>query len=788
MFKNYILIALRNISRQKMYSVLNIAGLAIGMAAFLLITMYAQYELSFDSYHQNSDRIYRMVREGRTLTPPPLGPAMVQNFAEIEAVARIIQDKDTLVSRGDNHFLEENYYWVGPDIFRIFTLPFIHGDPESALRDSSSIVLSQSAARRYFGDQNPLGETLMIDDKRDFKVTGVMADMPPNSHFTMDVMVPFEDYFRGTEVDVTSWNSNYVYTYFLLREGADPVALQSDIHRVIEIPLFEKYGVPKPYPESHYLVQPIKDVHLYSHREQEISVNNDIMYVLLFSSIAVLILLIACINYVNLTTARSTRRGKEVGVRKVVGARRIQLVQQFMGESFLLILVALGLAVVIVELTLPAFNNLVERELSMAAMAEPQFLLVLAATALFVSLLAGGYPAIIISGIKPIAILKGVFSSSKRGRSLRNILVLFQFSVTIALFICTLTINNQLDFMNNYDVGYSKNDLIVLKVRDQAVRRNIEALKAELLEYPEILGVATSGRLPNDIDGFTSRALNPRLPDQETTIYYNTADYDFVDIYDIQIVHGRNFSREFGADEEGVFLVNEAAVRAGSWDSPLQQTMTHWSGETGKVIGVMKDFHLSSLHSPIAPLYIFLDPDRFSYISIKVNPVDIPATLKYVAGVMEKFSPNFPFEYSFFDQEFASVYHPEQRMVNIFVSFAILAIIVGCLGLFGLSAYTAQQRTREIGIRKVMGASVARITILLSREFIRWVVLANLIAWPIAYWAMDVWLQNFARQADQSLPYFLLATLVALVIAVLTVSVQSVKAATASPIEALRYE
>lgn len=788
MFKNYFLIALRIINRQKMYSILNIAGLAIGMAAFLLIALYTQYELGFDRYHQNADRIYRMVREDRTLTPAPLGPALTESFADVEAVARIIQDKNTLISRGDAHFLEAEFYWAGADIFKIFSLPFIHGDPESALKNPSSIVISQSTARKYFGDQNPLGETLNVDDRMDFKVTGVFADMPANSHFLMDVIVPYEDYFKATGNDITNWNSNFTYTYFMLRDGASSVALQGDIHRVIEIPLLEKYGVPKPYPEAFYFVQSIKDIHLNSHREQEISVNNDMMYILLFSSIAVLILFIACINYVNLTTARSTRRGREVGMRKVVGAQRIQLIQQFMGESFFLILLALALTMMIISLVLPVFNNLVERQLSMASMAEPQFLLMIVATVMFVSLLAGGYPAINISGFKPITILQGVLATGKKGRSLRNTLVLFQFSVTIALFICTLTINNQLEFVNSYDVGYSKDNIINVKIRDGAVRRNIEAIKTELLQSPDVVGITASGRLPNDIDGFTSRALNPRLPDQEFTIYYNTADYDFVDLYDIQIVEGRNFSRDLTSDEQGVFLVNEAAVRAGEWESPLQQTMTHWSGETGKVVGVMKDFHLRSLHSPIEPLYIFLAPENFSYLSLKVKPTGIPATLEYVEAVLKKFSPNFPFEYAFFDQEFAKAYHPEQRMVNIFSSFAILAIIVACLGLFGLSAFTAQQRTREIGIRKVMGASVARITVLLSREFIRWVILANLIAWPVAYVVMDRWLQNFTLQAGQSPWYFLLAAVMALVIAVLTVSVLSVRAASASPIKALRHE
>lgn len=787
MFRNYLVAALRSINRQKMYSILNITGLAIGLAVFLLIALYTQYELGFDRYHKNADRMYRVVREDRTLTPAPLGPALVENFAEIEAVARIIQDKNTLISHGDAHFLETEFYWAGADIFNIFSLPFIHGNPESALRDPFSIVISQSTASKYFGDQNPMGETLNIDDRRDFKVTGVFSDMPRNSHFVMDVIVPYEDYFKMTGNDITRWTSNFTYTYLLLGEGADPVALESDIHRVIEAPLFERFGAPKPYPEM-YFVQAIRDIHLKSHRQQEISVNNDMMYIYLFSSIAVLILFIACINYVNLTTARSTRRGKEVGMRKVVGARRMQLVQQFMGESFFLILMALTLTLLIINLVLPVFSNLVERPLSMAVMAEPQFLLMIVLTVVLVSLLAGAYPAISISGFKPITILKGTLASGNKGRVLRNILVLFQFTVTIVLFICTLTINKQLDFVNNYDVGYSKDNIVNLTIRDNAVRRNIDSIKTELRQIPDVFGVAASARLPNNIDTFTSQVLNPDLPDQETVIYYNTADYDFVELYDIQIKQGRNFSRDLASDQQGVFLVNEAAVRAGDWESPLEQTLSHWSGETGKVVGVMKDFHLHSLHSPIEPLYVFLDPDNFSHISIKINSANIPATLDKLEGVMKKFSPNFPFEYSFFDQEFSRAYHPEQRMVNIFSSFAILAIIVACLGLFGLTAFTAQQRTREIGIRRVMGASIAKVTVLLTREFIRWVVLANLIAWPIAYLVMERWLQNFSLQTNQSLSYFLLAAMTAFLIALLTVSVLSVRAASASPIKALRCE
>lgn len=787
MFKNYIMVALRSIGRQKMYSALNISGLAIGMAACLLIALYVQYELSFDRYHENTDRIYRVVRDGRVLTPAPLGPALKQNFTDVNAVARIIKDSNTLVSHADRHFLEDEFYWVGPDIFRIFTLPFVEGNPETALREPYSIVISQSTARKYFAGQSPLGKTLNINDGMDFKVTGVFEDMPGNSHFLMDLVVPYEDYFRVSNNDSNNWRANFTYTYFLLEEGSDPATLEKDIHRVVEAPLMEKFGVPKPYPEI-YFVQPLTEIHLESHSQQEISVNNNMLYIVLFSSIALLILLIACINYVNLATARSTRRGREVGMRKVVGAKRSQLVQQFMGESVFLILLALCLTFLIINLVLPAFNNLVERQLSMSAMLQPQFMMLLAMTVVVVSLLAGSYPAISISGFKPVQTLKGEFSRGKRGQKLRNMLVLFQFSVTIVLFVCTMTIKGQLDFVNSYDVGYDKDNIVSLTIRDVEVRRNIEAIKTELLQTPGVLAVATSARLPNDIDTFSTRALNSALPDQETTIFYNSAGYDFIDLYGIEIVQGRNFSRDQASDAQGVFLVNETAVKAAGWASPLEQTMTHWSGTTGQIVGVMKDFHLRSLHSPVDPLYVVLAPKTFSHISVKIEPDDVSNTLAGMEVVMKKFSPNFPFEYAFFDQQFAQAYHPEQRMVNIFSSFAFLAIIVACLGLFGLSAFTAQQRTKEIGIRKIMGASVSGITLLLSREFVRWVVLANLIAWPVAWLAMEKWLQNFALRTDQNAVYFVLASTIAFIVAVATVAILSIRAAMANPSKALRYE
>ena len=787
MLKNYLLITLRNLKKNRIYSSLNIIGLAVGLAAFILIALYVQYELSFDKYHENYDRIYRVVREDRTFTPAPLGPALTENFPEVVAVTRIIRSKNMLISHEQDHFLEDEFYWAGPATFEIFTIPFIKGDPQTALDDPSAILISARIAAKYFGNEDPMGKVLTVNNRTNFTVSGIFSDMPANSHFVMDIIVPYVTYFQITNNDITRWRSNFSYTYFLLQEGANPEGFENKIHPVIERPLFEQAGFKKPYPTI-YSIQPITEIHLHSHRMQEISVNNDIKYILLFSAIAFLILFIACINYMNLATARSIRRAREVGMRKVVGAQRKQLIVQFLSESVAMTFLAMFLSLIIIVLALSAFNSLVERKLSINPVANPQFILGLVFIVLIVGLFAGSYPAMRVSGFRPISVLSGAFTKSSKGLALRNILVLVQFSITIILIICTLTVREQLDFVKNMDVGYSKEQIITLGVRDRAVRENIQAIKTELLRYSDVVAVSTSGRLPNDIDTFTSRDWTGRNLDEPIPIFYNTTDYDFIDLFDIQIVEGRNFSRDFPSDEKSVFLVNEAAVRVAEWESPIGQKLTHWRGDTGKIVGIMKDFHHHSLHRPIDPLYIFLDASDYSTVSIKIRSTHIPGTIDYVESVMKKFSPNFPFDYSFFDDVFERAYNTEQRMVSIFSSFAILAILIACLGLFGLTAFASEQRTKEIGIRKVVGASVPKIILLLSQEFIRWVVLANIIAWPVAYFAMNKWLQNFAYRIDLNVVLFLFAAVMALTVAGLTVSVQSVKAAAANPVEALKYE
>jgi putative ABC transport system permease protein len=787
MFKNYLLITLRNLKKNSTFSFLNILGLSVGMTAFILIILYVQFELSFDRHHDNADRIYRVIREGRAFTPPPLGPELEEKIPEIESVTRILRSSHTLVSHEQNHYLENEFYWVDPKMLEIFSIPFTKGNPETALNNPDAIVLSQNTARKYFGETDPMGKTLTVSERYVFEVMGIFCDMPPNSHFVMELAVPYETYFRVTNNDITSWRSNFSYTYVLLHEGSDPKEMENKIAPLIEAPLFKAAGVKEPYPK-YFFTQPLTEIHLHSHLEQEIGVNNDMKYIILFSSIAFLILFIACVNYMNLATARSLRRGREVGMRKVVGAQRGQLIAQFLGESVTMAILAMMFSVLMVFAVLPSFNSLVQRQLGLNPLHNPQLFLGLGLTTLFVGLFAGSYPAIRMSGFRPISVLSGAFTRSPKGASLRNVLVLVQFVITICLIVCTIAVREQMKFIKTVDVGFTKEQIITLPVRVGSVRQNIQSIKAALLQSSDIISASTTGRLPNNIDTFTSRDWTGRNPEVPIPIYYNTADYDYCDLFGMQIVQGRNFSREFPSDETGAFLVNETAVKVAEWKNPIGRKLTHWNGQTGEIVGVIKDFHLHSLHRPIEPLYVFLSPRNFSHIAIKIRTANIPATIDHVAAVMKKFSPSYPFSYSFFDEVFERAYFSEQRMGTIFKAFAILGIFIACLGLFGLTTFTAEQRIKEIGIRKVLGASDSKIFLLLSKEFMRWVLLANLIAWPIAYFAMNQWLKNFAYRAQIGIVAFLISGGTALLIAYLTVSYQSIKSARANPVVSLRYE
>ncbi len=793
MLGNYFKIALRNIARQKMYSILNIAGLSLGITCCILLLLYVQFELSYDKYHENADRVYRIIREGKAFTPAPLASKLMEDIPEIAFAARLVKRDDILIAYQNKHFLEDDFYWADPEILKIFTIPFIEGDAKTALNDPSSILLSNRISKKYFKDENPIGKVILVGGNSEFIVSGIFSDMPANSHLNMDFIAPCRTFLKISGNDETNWFRNFAYTYFVLRKGADPDVLESKLPSIIDDYIFKNLPpeiistIKEPYPRIFY-AQPLTKIHLHSHLRQEISANNDIKYIFLFSSIAFLILIIACINYINLGTARASRRAKEVGIRKVAGAQRKQLLFQFFGESVILTIISVMISIVLLELSLPVFNNLAESHLHFDPFANPMLFPGLFLLAIFTGVLAGSYPALYLSGLKPVIVLKGSLIKSARGITLRNILVITQFSITIFLIICTLVIRNQLNFVKNMDVGYSKQQIITLPIRDGEIRRQIETLKTGLMQYPDILGVSTSARLPNNIDNFTEAKWTGKKPDEGFLIGYNTADYNFIDLFDLKIIEGRNFSKAFPSDRNGAFLLNEAAAKAAPLKYPLGQEFIHWQGSKGKVVGIVKDFNFRSLHNPIEPLYIFLDPLDFSYISIKIKSADIPATIEHVKKVMHGISPDYPFEYSFFDELFEKAYHAERRLLTIFSAFTLLAILIACLGLLGLVSYSTEIRVKEIGIRRVLGASVSGIFLLLSKEFFKWILISNLIAWPVAFIYSGMWLQNFAYRTTIGIWIFLGSSLLALIIALLTVSFQAIKAATANPVESLRYE
>ncbi len=793
MFKNYLKIACRNLMRQKEYSFLNITGLTIGTTCCILLLLYLQFELSYDQFHTHADPIYRVIREGKAFTPAPLGPKLMADLPEIEAAARFIKDDHILIAHENENFLENDFYWADPEMFNIFTFHFLQGNPQTALNEPFSILLSEKIAKKYFKDGDPIGKRLKVQKGSEFIVTGIFADLPENSHFNMNFIVPYRTYFQISGNEITNWFSNFTYTYLLMREGVQPADLERKITTVIESDLYKNLPpeilsqIKAPYPRIFY-IQPLTEIHLYSHLRQEIGDNNDIKYIWLFAAIALMILMIACMNYINLATARAVQRGKEVGIRKVVGAQRIQVWHQFFGESLVLTLLTMVISIILVQLALPAFNNLVDRRLQFNPIQNPQLFFGLILLTILVGFVAGSYPALSISGFKPILVLKGAFTRSSKGVALRNTLVVAQFAITIFLIICTLIIRNQLHFVKNFAPGYSKDQIITLPVRDREIRRGIQAIKAELLRHPNIRGVTTAACLPNDINTFTNANWPGVNPEARFTTNYNTVDYDFIDLFEIELVAGRNFSSEFPADEKGAFLLNEAAVKAAQFTNPVGQEFIHWAGDTGRVVGVVKDFHLHSLHQPIEPLYLFLAPRDFSFISVKINATDIPATIAHLKGVLHKFSPDYPFEYSFFDEIFAQAYKSEQRIVAIFSSFTILAILIACLGLFGLVSYSVASRIKEIGIRKVLGASVPGILLLLIKEFFKWILISNLLAWPLAFLYSQRWLQNFAYRTPIDIWVFFISTLLALATALITVSYQTFRAAYANPVVSLRYE
>jgi len=801
MWENNLIAAWRHIKKNLAYTGLNVLGLAVGMAVFIVIMLFVRTEISYDRYHANAPNIYRVIQENPgniylgsnlfALTPGPMAPAMVRDFPEVRTAMRINKSTEVLLRVAETNVIVKAIHWADPQIFEIFSFPLIRGDKATALKDPYSILFSEREARRLFGGDDPIGRTIIYragEQSHSFTVTGVFRDIPANSHFTMDVVAPFETMGKIQKRDLAQWGGgNSFYTYVLLKDGADPKALDAKLPAFID-----KYRTDQQAhrrQKGHYFLQSLAQIHLSSRVNFELSPTGDARFVLLFASIAILVLIIACVNYMNLATAQSLKRAKEIGLRKVVGADRGQLVRQFLGDSMLLTFIALVLAVGIVLTVLPVFRSFVEREIAFNPLRDPALISGLVLLAAIVGAVAGSYPAFFVSAFHPITSLKGTGASKSKGRGLRNGLIVFQFAASIALIICTVAVRSQLRFIRNMDMGYERGQIVVLSPRG-GMRTNLEAFRTELRRNPSVLDVAMSSDLPDRV-GSTTKASWPGKPESvEIKMYVLDADYDFVDLFGLKLARGRNFSRDFLSDANGAFLINESAAKAIGWEDPIGREFGRWGNlkVAGKIVGVIKDFHMHSVHLPIMPLCIFLDPTRGDNVSVKIRGENIPATLAYLRKTWEKFAPEYPFEYNFFDEVFDRAYRSEQRLGTIFSLFAGLAVLIACLGLIGLASFTAEQKTKEVGIRKVLGASSAGIMALFSKEFIRWVVLANLVAWPVGYCAMRTWLQQFAYRTSLTVPMFLGAGLSTLLLAAAVISVQTCRAASANPADSLRNE
>ncbi len=801
MFKYNFIIAWRNIKKSKVYSALNVLGLAVGLAVFILFMLYVRYEFSYDRYHANAQDIYQInqVQPGNDylgsnvfcVTPGPLAAALAREFPEVLTAARVGREKDTLIRVGSESLLEKSFFYADPQAFEVFSFPIVQGDRASALKDPFSILLSQREARRLFGPADPVGRTILLPVENkdyEFRVTGVFRDVPANSHFVMDIVAPFETMAKLTGRDPARWDNSFCYTYVLFRPGTNAEAFRA------KLPAFIGKYATSPGWNFHgrrpsYLLQPLTRIHLHSRGHFQIAPTADARFVLLFASIAVLVLVIACVNYMNLATARSLKRVKEIGLRKVVGAAKSQIIRQFLGDSMLTTFLALFFAVGFVLAFLPAFRAFVGREFAFDPLRDGSLMPGLVLLAVVVGAAAGCYPAFFVSSFRPAATLKGTGGTRSQSQGLRNALIVFQFAASIALIICTIGVRGQLRYIQNKDMGYGREQILILEPGGGVAAR-LEAFKTELRRNSSVVAAAASASLPNDIKSSTFANWPGKTDSVEIPIYVQEVDYDFVDLYGLKIVQGRNFSPAFPSDAGGAFLINEAACKALGWSDPVDRDLLHWGNKAWprKIVGVVKDFHMHSLHQPIMPLYIYLEPKVSQQLSIKIKGGDIPGTVAAIRKTWERFAEGFPFEYRFFDDIFDQAYRTEQRLGAMFSVFAGLAVLIACLGLIGLASFTAERKTKEIGIRKVLGASSSGVVVLLSREFMKWVVLANLIAWPVGYFALKSWLQSFAYRTSLTVPMFLGAGLAAFVIAAAVISLQTYRAASADPADSIRYE
>lgn len=817
MISNYLKVAFRSIFRNRLTAFINIAGLALAMACALLIYLYISDEVNYDKQHTKSDRIYRITREFKSAdgstnlhlghVAPPIGPLLKNDFGEIEELARVI-NYGLVIGQEENgelvkNFTEEKLYLAEPSIFKIFDIQVKAGDPATALDRPFTVMLSTSAAKRYFENEtDAIGKRLRANNAFDIEITGLYEDFPTQSHWHPELLVSFStlenDNIYGRKGLETNWGNNSFGTYVLLAEGTDPKKLEAQMPGFLDKHFgpyaIANFGAPQDFVASKrtsLYVQKVTDIHLYSHLDSEEEVNGNINNVYMMGIIGLFIILIASFNFINLSTARATKRSKEVGLRKVVGAVRGQLITQYLSESILIALLAMVLSIAIASLGLGWINAFTQKHLALNLLGQPSILLGLVGSAVVIGLLAGIYPAFIVSGFRPALTLKGQQGSAKGKGAIRKILVVSQFSISVVLLIATAITIQQLDYLNTRDLGYNKDQVVTLAYFTE-LQPSYDAFHNELLRSSSIRNAGRSSRVPTgrllDSQGSPRITKGDSLVDTAVTTKNVRIDEDFFPTYDIEVIAGRNFSKEIGTDDSLAFIINETAARDYGLSSPEEGINKdfRYGGITGKLVGVVKDFHFESLHQDIIP--IVFHKGGFNSISVKIAGDNIQDGLAQIEKIWKEFLPNRPFEYTFLDEQYRQLYEAEQKQSQLFTVFSGLAIFIACLGLFGLATFNTLQRVKEIGIRKVLGASVPTILGLLSKEIVILIVVANLLAWPIAWFLMNNWLDSFAYHIDMNFTVYLISGIMAVLLALITVSTQTIKAAMTNPSNTLRYE
>jgi putative ABC transport system permease protein len=787
MFKFYLKTAVRNLYKFKTISSINIIGLSVGIAVCILLILYVQDELSFDRYHQYSDRIFRILENDQPYISPQISEMVSANFPEIESSARILVRDQCMIQYEEKQFIERQFSYADPNLFSIFSFELSKGNPETVLKRPFSIVISEAIAHKYFGNDDPIGKVLRLENEHDYTITGVMEEIPHNSHFRYDILATLAG---SRQVFGSDWMSNWGWrnfiTYLLAKEGFSQASFGNKVSALVA----ENRDFNEDESPSTYTTQALKDIHLYSgHIENDIQVQGNISYVLIFSGIGILILLIACFNYIGLLTANATTRAKEVGIKKVVGSSQNQLIRQFIGESLVILIIALFFAITLSYLCLPIFNNLTSKSLSITTLFSMRMILSIFGILVFTGLLSAFYPAFVLSSFQPVKTLKGIKSSSYTKLNLGRMIVGGQFTISIILIICALFMARQLRFLQNEKLGYNQEHLIVTEFHDTEESPKYETLKNELLRNINVTSVTAASRIPSDdLNNWGSL----RLPGQSEWINmpFVHVNYDYFRTFGISLIQGRLFSNQMETDGAQALILNEMALKKLGLNlddigKPIQIT---WPSSKRNIIGIVKDFHFESLYNPVLPIAFVISPRQCRKMAIKVRATHLNETLTQIKKTWKVFYPEWVFEYQFVEERVRQYYESEERTFQLMVYFAFLAIFVACLGLFGLVSFIIKKRLKEISIRKVLGAPTAGIFALLAGELLWGILLANLVAWPIAWYALNQWLRNFAYHTSLSWWIFVLSSASIMAIALLTMSWQTIRAAMINPIDTLKYE